>query len=121
MAARDYGGNLGTDISNSGFIISSTVVDAGLGSGVLAFALSSPTPNPTTERSLLSYAIPSRTHVRLSLFDAKGREVAVLFDGLREAGHYTTSIEAAGLRSGMYFAHMRAGDRKLSRRVVVVK
>jgi hypothetical protein len=70
---------------------------------------------------VLSYAIPSRSHVRFVLLDVRGHEVAVIFDGLREAGHYTEAIEAAGLRSGMYFAHLRAGERALSRRVVVVK
>ena len=119
--ARDYGGHLGTDICNSGFSISSNAVDAGLGDPVIAFALSSPAPSPATDHSVLSYAVPSRTSVRLVLLDVRGREVAVLFDGLREAGHYTAAIEAAGLRSGMYFAHLRAGDRKLTRRVVVVK
>ena len=121
VAARDYGGHLGTDICNSGFSISSSAVDVEPGGGGIMLALSSPAPNPTTDHSVLSYAIPSRTHVHIALLDVRGREVAVLFDGLREAGHYTAAIEAAGLRSGMYFAHLRAGDKKLTRRVVVVR
>jgi hypothetical protein len=121
VAARDFSGNLGTDISNSGFIISSTVVETGPGSGVVALALSSPAPNPTTEGSVLTYAIPSRALVRLSLFDVRGREVALLCDGLRDAGRYTATLKAADLRSGMYFAHLWAGGQELTRRVVVVK
>jgi hypothetical protein len=46
---------------------------------------------------------------------------SVLFDGVREAGRYTAAIDPTGLPSRMYFAHLRAGERKFTRRVVVVR
>jgi hypothetical protein len=121
IAARDFRGRLGTDISNSGFAISSTVVDGRRDNGDAEFALSSPSPNPTIDRSLLRYVVPARAYVRLSLFDVRGREVTVLVDGVLEAGPHAASIEAGGLSAGMYFAHLEAGEAKATRRVMIVK
>jgi hypothetical protein len=119
--ARDYRGNIGTDVGDSGFSIEGPVLDAGQGSGVVAFALTSPAPNPTTCRSLLTYSVPLRTRVRLVLLDVQGRKVASLVDGLREAGRYTVSIAAADLHPGIYFVRMQAGSKQFSRRMVVLR
>ncbi len=120
--ARDYGGNIGTDISNTGFIASDTAsANVEPNAGVTAFALGAPAPNPAAGRSLLTFAIPTSTHVHLSLLDVQGREVAVLADGMREPGRYTAALEAGDLRAGIYFARMQAGSTKLTRRVVVLQ
>jgi hypothetical protein len=119
--ARDYGGNIGTDISNSGFDISSAVTAVGPDAGLTAFALGAPAPNPATGHALLAFALPTSTHVRLSLLDVQGREVAVLADGMREPGHYTAALEAGSLHAGIYFARLQAMGADLTRRMVVVK
>ena len=72
-------------------------------------------------RSPLTFASPTRTHVRLSLLDVQGREVAVLADGVREPGRYTAALEASDLRAGMYFVRMQAKGVNLTRRLVVIK
>jgi glucose/arabinose dehydrogenase len=89
--------------------------------GATAFALSPLSPNPSTGHSLVTFAVPASTHVRLTLTDVQGREVAVLADGLREAGRYTAALEAGDLRAGMYFVRMRAKGVELSRRLAIVK
>ena len=47
--------------------------------------------------------------------------MAVLAEGVREAGFYAVVIQAAELRSGMYFAHLKRGSRAFARRVVIVR
>ena len=89
--------------------------------GVTAFALVAPAPNPVVGRSLLTFAVPARAAVRLSLVDVQGREVAVLVNGMREPGRYTAALDAGDLRAGIYFVRMQAGRTKLTRRVVVIK
>ena len=90
--------------------------------GAAAFALMPLAPNPSPGgRSLVQFAIPTSTHVRLSLTDIQGRAVAVLSDGVREAGQYTAALEASDLRAGMYFVRLQANGVNLSRRLVVVK
>jgi hypothetical protein len=88
---------------------------------ITAFALSQLSPNPSTGHSLVTFAIPARTWVRLTLTDVQGREVAVLADGVRQAGRYTAALDASDLRAGMYFVRMQAQGVDLTRRLAVVK
>ena len=48
--------------------------------------------------------------VRLLLFDALGREVAVLADGARAAGEHTVTVDAARLVPGLYLARLDAAS-----------
>jgi hypothetical protein len=88
---------------------------------VTALALSPVSPNPSTGRSLVTFAIPASTWVRLTLTDVQGREVAVLADGVRQSGRYTATIEASDLHAGMYFVRMQAQGVNLTRRLAVLK
>ena len=88
---------------------------------ITAFALSPLSPNPSPGHSLVTVAIPARTWVRLTLTDVQGREVAVLADGIRQAGRYTAALDASGLRAGMYSVCMQAQGVNLTRRLAVVK
>jgi len=58
---------------------------------------------------------------RLTLTDVQGREVAVLADGLREPGRYTSALEASDLHAGMYFVRMQAKGVNFTRRLAVLK
>ena len=93
---------------------------AGLSVSEPQFALSAPSPNPVMRGSNLSYAIPSRAHVRLCLLDVRGRKVSVLVDEVRDAGHHTVRIGTERLPAGVYFARLQAAGRELIRRVVAV-
>jgi trimeric autotransporter adhesin len=117
--ARDYAGQIGSDISDAGFTVGSST--AGGGGAALSFALSPVAPNPVRGHGILSYAIPRRSQVRLTLLDVQGRVVSRVFDGEREAGRYTTPIEAGALSSGLYFARLQTEDVDLRQRVVVIK
>jgi hypothetical protein len=48
--------------------------------------------------------------VKLSVYDILGREVAVLVDGLMEAGYHEVTFDAKGLSSGTYFYRITTGD-----------
>ena len=119
--ARDYSGNLGTDTGGGGFRILRSLLDAGSEDAVAHFALAAPAPSPAVGRSLVRFAVPTITQVRITVLDVQGREVAVLADGMREPGRYTAALEATSLHPGIYFVRMQAGSTKLSRRVVVIQ
>ena len=60
-------------------------------------------PNPAAGAATVSLALPeSAEQVRLVLYDALGREVAVLHDGPLAAGAHEVSLDAAGLAPGAY-------------------
>ena len=65
-------------------------------------------PNPFNRRTIIPYELAEATHVRMVVYDALGREVERLVDGMREAGRHEAAFEAGGLPSGVYFYRLEA-------------
>ncbi len=85
----------------------------------LVFAPNSPNPfNPSTR---FRFALPDAGFLRLSVHDVRGREVALLWNGQREAGWWELDWRPAGLPSGVYFARLQNGNKVLSRKVILLK
>ena len=78
--------------------------------------LARPAPNPFTGSLTLRYEVPSPTPLRLSVYDALGRAVAVLFDGTAEAGQHEATLDGAALAPGVYFVRLAVpgGSRTLT-------
>ena len=74
------------------------------------FVLSPPVPNPFNAVTTVRFALPAPERVRLSVFDLRGREVAVLADRQFDTGHHRAEWNAAGHASGVYFCRIRAGE-----------
>ena len=123
VEVQDYAGNVTNDVSDAGFAIVEGLVDVAPepGPSALAFAFAAPTPNPVTARAQLTYTLPARGPVRLALHDVRGREVAVLAEGERDAGRHVATLDARGLGAGLYFARLTTVHGELARRVVVLQ
>jgi len=70
-------------------------------------------PNPFNPTTIISYELPVTSNVSLTIFDLLGREVAMLVDGMKEAGYYTAVFSTSGgngspFASGLYFARFFA-------------
>lgn len=91
-------------------VIGTPVANEGGSDMPQAFALHSAYPNPFNPQATVGFDVPEAGEVRLALFDALGREVAVLVDGLWVAGHHTTQIDGRGLASGLYLVRMTTSD-----------
>jgi hypothetical protein len=120
--AHDAKDNTGTDSSDQVFsIIEQTTATEVV--PIYAFAIEQAAPNPMTTHSRIGFAIPRRAPIRLSVFDAQGREVAVLATGPFEPGRYTASWnghgEAGRLASGVYFLRFHTPDLTQTRRIVL--
>ena len=50
-----------------------------------------------------------------------GDRVGVLASGRREAGTYSVQYDASGLASGIYLYRLTTQDKKLTRKMIVVK
>lgn len=117
-----------TDLSNADFTISGVVgVEAG---GEPGFFLAPARPNPFGGATTLSYRLPERTPVRLEVFDVQGERVAVLVDGVEEAGSHTVSFDVrrpgagrrgGALASGVYFVRLGAGALSTTRKILLMK
>jgi hypothetical protein len=88
------------------------------------FALAPLAPNPARGPVRTEFALPTESHVRLSVIDLQGREVAVLADGTYPAGrHEAEWATNAGrpIPAGVYFVRMVAGGRAWMRRLVRIQ
>lgn len=70
-------------------------------------ALEGPYPNPTAASATVALVLDRAEVVRVSVYDALGRRVAVLHDGLLEAQRrHAFTLDASGLPSGSYFVRV---------------
>jgi endo-1,4-beta-xylanase len=89
--------------------------------GVRVFALGQNYPNPFNPSTLISYSIPSGGPVSLKVYDILGKEVATLFEGVRQPGSYTARFDGTGLSSGVYLYRLQAGSMVETRKLVIVR
>ena len=85
------------------------------------FGLAQNYPNPFNPLTTISYSLERTTAVRLEVYDATGRLVDVLVDGVRAAGAYSVVWQPTERPSGVYFARLLAGEQSATMRMVLVK
>ncbi len=71
-------------------------------------------PNPFSEAAgnpgtTITFSVPEREYVRLSVYDVTGRKVVLLMDGEADPGRYSVPFDAKGLASGVYIYRLQAG------------
>ncbi|MCC6476031.1 T9SS type A sorting domain-containing protein, partial [bacterium] len=85
------------------------------------FKLHSAYPNPFNSTTTLRFDLPRAFHVKLTLYNLAGQEVAVLLDSPMYAGAHTVSLNSEALASGLYFAHLVAGENVATQKLVLLK
>lgn len=86
--------------SDSGYVSSVTIGDGTKGSG--GIMLSSAEPNPFAGATSVTLTLASPQLVTLTLYDARGRRVETVREGMFEAGTHRIRIEPRGLPAGRY-------------------
>ena len=75
-------------------------------------------PNPFRQRATIEYRVPVPGHVRLTVYDVLGRELAVLVDERQSAGSHSAKLDAPSWPSGVYLYRLEAGNRVATGRLV---
>lgn len=78
-------------------------------------------PNPFNPSTTIAFELAARQSVRLTVYDAGGREVATLIDGVRQAGRNEVRFEAGTLPTGTYLYRLSAGGAQASGTMLLVK
>ncbi len=73
-----------------------------------ATTLTSNYPNPFAHTTTIEYALPASGPVRLVVYDALGREVITLVDGVRQGGAHAAVFDGTSLPSGVYLYRLEA-------------
>lgn len=78
-------------------------------------------PNPFNPSTTITYSIPERSNVRLSIFNTLGQRVTELVNDTKEAGTYEQTYNASQLSSGIYFYRIEATSVSNSKTFVETK
>ena len=77
-------------------------------SATQSFRLTAPRPNPFQSSTSLELTLDQSTNVSVAVYDALGRQVALLHEGALRPGTYSLRVEAGNLPTGLYL--IRATD-----------
>jgi hypothetical protein len=95
-----------------------TPAESGAEVAVLSLAAS---PNPARGSMTLTLVIPEGGPVTVRVYDALGRETAVLNEGLLSAGPHALRLDTAALPAGVYVVRATGVGAVVSQRITVVR
>jgi len=100
------------------FIITAIRSTAGLGEVIMPedYILSQNYPNPFNPQTTIKFGLPEASNVRLTIFNVKGQEVALLVDRNQPAGWHEIKWNGRNdsgetLETGIYFTRLKAGSK----------
>lgn len=82
--------------------------------------LGAPRPNPAAGLARVSLSTDAATQVRVAVYDALGREVAVLHDGTVDAGTRELTLDGTSLSPGTYVVRAASGAEAPQTRVLTI-
>lgn len=103
-------GVIGEPYASLGFVASpiSTSTDQPLPDAT--FTLHANYPNPFVQQTNIVFTLPKTTSVRVNVFDAQGRLVQRVYQGVKASGRHELSFHASNLPSGRYFCRLDTAD-----------
>jgi len=143
-------GGGGNTISNSNYIVVSTVGESFIGKSTstlnqqqvgfwyvyqqsiitdieeeetipTVFKLEQNYPNPFNPSTKIKFAVPEKSNVLLKVYDILGSEVVTLVNKEMDAGWYENDFNAAGLSSGVYLLRMEAGSFVNTKKMILLR
>lgn len=121
------GTNLFADVSGYGVYrrplseMVTSVKEPGQTKMVTSFSLEQNYPNPFNPGTVISYAIPSASNVKLIVYNTLGQTVNILENVFKNAGNYSVNFNADDLPSGIYFYKLEAGQFSQVKKMMLLK
>jgi hypothetical protein len=78
-------------------------------------------PTPTAGRITMDFAVSRDEHVRASVVDLQGREIAVIADAPFASGAHSITWDGSRQAPGMYFVQVRRGTTTTTHRVLIAR
>ena len=78
-------------------------------------------PNPLRDRGTVSFGLPASGEATVTLYDVRGREVAVLQSGFAEAGWHEAALDAERLPAGLYLVRLQSDHGVATQKLTVVR
>lgn len=78
-------------------------------------------PNPFNPTTIIKYAIPDVTDVKIEIFSMLGQLLITINEGVKPPGWHDVQIQADGLSSGTYIYRIQAGSFVSTRKMMFLK
>jgi hypothetical protein len=86
-----------------------------------SFALMQNYPNPFNPSTAIGFQVTAYSHVRLSIYDLLGREVATLVNEVKAPGEHSVAWDARGMATGVYFYKLQAGNFAQTKKLLLLR
>jgi hypothetical protein len=91
-----------------------------------AYSLAQNFPNPFNPSTRIQFALPSKGHVSLKIYNVAGQLVRTLQDGVMDAGSHELTWDGSNnlgksVASGVYFYKINAGDYENRKKMVLLR
>ena len=106
--------------SQSDFITATAIGQKNM-TAPLRFALKPCYPNPFNPQTTIEYQIAKTGVVSLQIFNAQGKLVRKLKEGIQSPGTYKIRFNGSNLASGIYWVRLKAGVFEQTQKIVLLK
>jgi len=127
----DDAGDYYVEVSNDCGTVKSNTVKVSVTTGTTSvvevskngYSLTTALPNPVSGNSLITFAVPTESFVKVTLTEASGASRVVLTEGNFGEGTHTINVDANKLNlvSGTYFYFLESNGVRLAQKMVVIK
>ena len=85
------------------------------------FALMQNYPNPFNPSTVIKYALPKQSHVRVSVYNMLGQVVSTLVDEIQGLGYHHVEFSGTNLATGVYFYRFEADNFVATKKLLLLK
>ncbi len=85
------------------------------------FALQQNFPNPFNPSTTIKFDVARTGVVTINIYNLLGQKITSIFSEIVNPGSYEIQFEASGLKSGVYFYTLTAGNFHATRKMVVIR
>ena len=85
------------------------------------FDVTGNTPNPFNQQTTFNISLTETAHVTVDIINTLGTTVATMDKGNLVAGSHKLTIDGSDLASGLYFYTVKAGNKSVTRKMMVKK
>lgn len=78
-------------------------------------------PNPFNPSTTIQFTVPKRGYVLLTVFNTLGEEVATLVNTEMSPGAHSSTWNAEGMASGIYFYQIQAGEFVQTKKLLLLR
>jgi hypothetical protein len=87
----------------------------------LQFRLEQNYPNPFNPTTVIGYRLSAISNVKLSIYDLRGKPVAILVKDRQNAGYHQVEWDASRFASGLYYYRIQAGGFVQVKKMVLIR